>query len=304
MASADAFDWRNGWCATHEVICPRMWGCGFPGFFSALLACTLAWLTLFYGAAMLAYPMVQPLLRKRLPSSRPGQEDTPYWFAWHVVSLAHCSLIAALSIPPVYRLAFADDAVRFGSPRAPSATEYLAEVTTLTNCAFLFSSFVVYDLVVMSVHKLAGLDMVIHHCVFVFFSAFISYDCFLFQPVGVMLTMESSTIFLNYYSFFRFRLGFEDWTVKTSFGLFGATYLLFRIVGMAWVLTTFSRALVGSTDIWELSGNGGIPFWHLCFVLLGMLGAFSLQLMWMLRSMGPRMLTLLRQQLRPGKVAE
>merc|ERR1740121_1362806 len=77
-----------------------------------------------------------------------------------------------------------------------------------------------------------------------FFCVIIMYDCFAPYLAGSLLMMETSTIFLNMFSFTRNRLGYGHIFVKMSFLLFAVFFVIIRLGGQTYIALYFSRSVI------------------------------------------------------------
>merc|ERR1719262_1245407 len=87
--------------------------------------------------------------------------------------------------------------------------------------------------------------------------------------------METSTIFLNVFSFTRNRLGYDHMFVKASFLLFAAAFVSCRLAGTTFIACHFSRSVLLRVPDYD-----GIPGWHLYLLMVALILAVGIQLYW------------------------
>eukprot|EP00927_Polykrikos_kofoidii_P018425 TRINITY_DN18537_c0_g1_i2.p1 TRINITY_DN18537_c0_g1~~TRINITY_DN18537_c0_g1_i2.p1 ORF type:complete len:301 (-),score=40.34 TRINITY_DN18537_c0_g1_i2:248-1150(-) len=279
---------EDGWCAIAKPFCATVWWCGPTNWFALTLGGASLWIGLFYAFAFVLYPLVER--RLQTVPSKYKEENTRYWFAWHIVSVIHSCTVTAMCAAPVYRLASASRNVQLASPyQLEIGFSEAIDHATCGNASHVFSCFVLYDVVVISLHSLAKSDMLIHHAIFFSFCTLVQYNCFLGYLAGWMMLMEISTIFLNYFSFFRNRLGLDSKTVQATFAIFSATYLVLRVFCMGNVVRFYAVNMFSEAVDWKSSGVGGVPVWHLNIVFMGVVAAWVLQLGWFVQGIRPKL---------------
>mmetsp|Transcript_28780 Transcript_28780/g.66896 ORF Transcript_28780/g.66896 Transcript_28780/m.66896 type:complete len:401 (+) Transcript_28780:53-1255(+) len=235
-------DVNGGWCADQGSICQELWWCSWPRFVASSIMLCCAWGISFYFLSYCVFPLAIARQLRGI-KSKYEDEECPYWFASHVQSTILAIIVVRWAAGPTFRLAYAPTQVQFGHPHT-QAHPFLNEMLPIAHAAHIFLCYIVTDLAIGIVHRLLALDMVIHHVVFVVACLIITYDCFATYLAGVLLLMEVSTVFLNYFSFFRNRLGYEDWTVKLSFGLFAGCFILFRLLAVPYITYLFASAML------------------------------------------------------------
>jgi len=119
------------------------------------------------------------------------------------------------------------------------------------------------------------IDYLAHHLIFMFFCVVIMYDCFAPYLAGWLLMMETSTIFLNLFSFTRNRLGYGHIFVKTSFLLFAVFFVLIRLGGQTYIALYFGHSVITNMPAYR-----GIPGWHLYSVMVGSIFGLGIQVFW------------------------
>lgn len=261
------------WCADNPNICPLLWWCGPRGYVTSSILGVLAFGTLFCFICLVIYPMVESAI-ERIPS-KVRNERGPLWFAWHVQSVVHASLVTYMALGPVYHFSFSSPGFQLDTPDGdvPRATREM--LASIANGSHVFFCYLLVDTVVTCVRKDMTLDYFAHHVVFCFFCLLITYDCFAAYLAGWLLIMEISTIFLNGFSFFRNRLGYDHWLVKGFFGIFFISFLLFRLVGITYIAAYFSNEVYKGRVLFQ-----GIPRWHLWLVCVALVAAVGIQMFW------------------------
>merc|ERR1712032_900114 len=116
-----------------------------------------------------------------------------------------------------------------------------------------------------------------HHIGLIVFTTLVTYDCFGMYLGGWMLLMEVSNPFLNYFLYFRHRLGYGHWSIKASFCAFVALFAMFRLAALAYVTISFFRFLHESGD----KHIASIPQWHISLMYAGLSAFVLLQVCWL-----------------------
>lgn len=262
----------DGWCSELPDVCDDLWWCTLPGFLLSTTVITVIWVVAYLACSRFLYPVFEPALLRK--PSKYDVEEGPYWFAWHVTSVVHAVLVIYLALVPTWQLTFASPAVQFAPPLDLPQDDKPAFLS-IARGAHIFFCYIISDIVVGSVYGFLKLDALVHHCVFLLFGLLICYNCFGAYLAGWLLLMETSTVPLNYFSYFRNRLGYNHWSVKAAFGCFAGSFMIFRLGGLLYVLMCFGRALYLQTMPVD-----GIPRWHLRLVLLALTMAAGMQVVW------------------------
>jgi len=143
------------------------------------------------------------------------------------------------------------------------------------NMGMIFAAYLACDLVLGIVHRLHSQGNAIHHVVFLIFAYLLARICCIQLISATMAMMELSTPFLNYYSFWKHRLGKKNVTVRLAMATFAILFLIFRIIVVFIVLGHFTRHLVRGTVTFN-----NTPLWIVSFVYLGIWAALGLQMFW------------------------
>ena len=291
LASEESLD--TSWCLI-DPLCSNISFCGLADLSKKLILMIALWLLGFYSLSAVAKPLFGTWLQRN--PSKYASEETSFWLARHIVSLLHSSWIVWVSLGPVVFSTGSSWETLLITPRDDDGG---ALAYACAKGGLIFTSFIMYDLVIVIVHRFDGPLMIVHHIVFLLFCAMVMHHCFLQYISTGMMTMEMSTIFLNHYSFFRNRWGSDHWSVMVSFGCFGITYLVWRVAFMGYLVYGFFKALLDRSFPWHRCGGGG----HLSSLRLGFIGvclvaALALQLAWLIAGIWPKVKRIL---LRKGK---
>eukprot|EP00403_Amphidinium_massartii_P025626 CAMPEP_0178389442 /NCGR_PEP_ID=MMETSP0689_2-20121128/10118_1 /TAXON_ID=160604 /ORGANISM="Amphidinium massartii, Strain CS-259" /LENGTH=273 /DNA_ID=CAMNT_0020009891 /DNA_START=146 /DNA_END=967 /DNA_ORIENTATION=+ len=227
--------------------------------------------------AFVAYPLLS-FIDRQYPSKYDNERGR-YWMAWHLQSTTHSTIVVCMVLGPLWRLStYPGDAdlVRFASVTDAVSDSVAADMIRLGNAPSVFWCFLLADIVVTSLHRIGGWDNIVHHAMFILFCSIATYGCFAAYLAGVMMLMEVSTIFLNYFSFFRNRTGFgsESLSVMASFLLFALSFVAFRLVYFTRVTFEFIAASLGGR-IYAI-----FPDPLLVIMCVGLLAACGLQFYW------------------------
>ncbi|CAE8671109.1 unnamed protein product, partial [Polarella glacialis] len=154
--------------------------------------------------------------------------------------------------------------------------EALMPQRSIANGAIIFFGHLLADLMVGISYNVITTDIVLHHSGFIVFVVLITYNCFAAYLAGCFLLMEVSTLFLNSYSFFRNRLGYSHWFVKSSFGAFSVTFISFRMVIGLYVGVKFLDAAHQG-----YLSSGTIVGWQLALICPAIFSTFIMNLVWL-----------------------
>eukprot|EP00933_Yihiella_yeosuensis_P008073 TRINITY_DN113365_c0_g1_i1.p1 TRINITY_DN113365_c0_g1~~TRINITY_DN113365_c0_g1_i1.p1 ORF type:complete len:289 (+),score=14.41 TRINITY_DN113365_c0_g1_i1:100-966(+) len=273
-----------GFCSNHEALCQHVWWCGWKRLAAAIPTLTGIWLCFFQFLLRAVYPVAREKFLKRVPSKF-SNEETPHWFAWHVTSVCHCCVVLSYAVGPVWR-------ATGGTPEElhGSVTTWSEIAIACCKLGIIFVCFLIADIVNILIYKLDDVLMVFHHLIFIAWTILVMYDCFLQYVSASMILLEISTVFLNYYSFFRNRQGIvPQWTVTCSFVLFSISYIVFRIVFLGYLLFILGQAILEGSVAWHRAGVGGVPNSHLAFFMFCLLAAWALQFTWLIRGIMPKL---------------
>jgi len=261
------------WCAGNELGCQVIWWCGPRKFLETVIVGILLWIALFCIISLLLYPLVKNLVERR--PSKIKEESGATWFAWHVQSTIHASLVTYMALGPIYHLSSVSPTIQLGYSFEEAPQEVMESIGSIGNGSLVFFCYLLVDTLVTIYRKAMTVDYLAHHAVFCFFCIILQYDCYGSYLAGWLLIMEISTIFLNGFSFFRNRLGYGHWLVKAFFLLFGISFFLCRLVGTTHIAVHFCRAVFRQEFIFS-----GIPRWHIFLVCFALVAAVGIQIFW------------------------
>jgi hypothetical protein len=261
------------WCQDTGGFCQLAWWCTPLGFLQFMVGMSLL-MAVSFVLLMLVHPLVKGFIERR-PSKYPD-EATASWFAWHVQSTIHASSQVWFSYWSIWHLSSSTPLNQFGVPDVRVASETdLQAIASAANGSGVFFAYIFVDCFIAVYRKQMTVDYLAHHLVFMFFCVIIMYDCFAPYLAGSLLMMETSTIFLNIFSFTRNRLGYGHIFVKMSFLLFAVFFVIIRLGGQTYIALYFSRSVITNVPDY-----GGIPRWHLYGVMLGSILGIGIQLFW------------------------
>mmetsp|Transcript_1490 Transcript_1490/g.3806 ORF Transcript_1490/g.3806 Transcript_1490/m.3806 type:complete len:326 (-) Transcript_1490:132-1109(-) len=273
MVASDLADNPGWWCADNAAICRDLWWCSPTNYVLTTTVGMAFWTLMFIAIIRIVFPKVEKWLATW--PSKIEDENCAAWFAWHVQSTIHASTVVAMALPAVRRLTYAPASAQFAQP-AHEHMDHMPDITMIAKGSHVFFCYILVDTFVALYREAMTPDYLAHHAVFVFFCLLIQYDCFAPYLAGFLLLMETSTIFLNCFSFTRNRLGYDHWVVKVCFLLFASTFIVFRLVGTTYIAYLFSRTVL-------LDGKvpfTGIARWHLNILCIALAAAVSIQLFW------------------------
>lgn len=272
------FDFEHyGWCLGYDALCDEIWGCSAPNFFRSQALLVAFWAAVYYIFAYGVYPLVEGALKK-IPSKY-EEENNRHWFASHLTATVLCFIAVSFVLPASLNMRGAGAAIQFGLPSAETESEgHTDDVMNIVKGAQTFLSYVINDLFVGTAHGQLKIDMLVHHVIFICFGTAVFYNCFAQYLVGWLLSMEVSTIFLNYFTFFRNRLG-NHWTVVVAFALFMLSFFIFRLIAMIYVSVSFISAVFGLQGQTALA-TGDIDLWQVDFVVVIVIAGAALQIFW------------------------
>jgi len=270
---------KKGWCNQEKAqrLCDRLYWCGQEKFIISTVAVGLFWTLSWFFFSTIVFPFTGKVINQKYPSKYEN-EETPRWFAWHMQSMVLSILVVYWALPGTYRLSLEAPDMQFSRPRPDTVLEHgllLNDYVAIAQAAHFFFSYIVIDLIICALTRFLMWDILIHHMLFIFFSLAVSFNCFAFYLAGMLLLMEVSTVFLNHFTYFRNRLGYDHWTVQLSFGLFALTFMIFRLAALMWIGGGFIRDLY-----WRVFSIQEVPDVHLAFICVLLLGAMALQWTW------------------------
>mmetsp|Transcript_73492 Transcript_73492/g.132372 ORF Transcript_73492/g.132372 Transcript_73492/m.132372 type:complete len:315 (-) Transcript_73492:62-1006(-) len=264
------------WGSQNELLCAQIWWCGTSRFLITSVIGTCFWVALFAFFALVLYPLVEKQL-DRIPSKVDG-ESGGGWFALHLQSTIHATLIVCITLGTTRALANSSIEAKYMAPQpqTPGDVSTVAHGAVIGNAAHVFLCYTLADTVTGLFRKSLTMDMVIHHLVFFMFCSIIMFDGNSPYLAGCLLQMELSTIFLNFFLFFRNRLGYEHPFVQLHFLLFYFAFIGARLVLGCHIVHDYGKAVYyGPAHLFA-----GIARWHQDVLFVGLLLAVSLQVVW------------------------
>lgn len=261
------------YCEDNAAVCSATWWCGSKNYLNTTLLGVAVWILIFSAICLLLYPWLRGAIERR--PSKYEEERGPVWFAWHVQSTIHATLVDYMVCGAVVTLSTASMPVQFEAPRSSSSSVDLDATAWIANASHVFFCFTLVDTLITFYRRQMTLDYFGHHCVFCFFCLVIQHDCFAQYLAGWLIIMEISTVFLNGFSFFRNRLGYDHLLVKLFFVFFALSFMTCRLMGTTYIAMYFSYAvLLGGLPF------PGIPRWHLYLLCIALVAAVVLQFFW------------------------
>lgn len=258
---------------THELMA--------LGIVSVLLV--LMWLAIFYTASS-----TYTRWNSSWPASTKPHENSQYWGAWYVMGTIHAIVVSCICVPAVFALWDAPQAIQFAHTEnvgfcSPGVNEAAYDVTASHNLLWVlvavafaglfFTCFICVDLVIALRHSLASWDYIIHHAIFIFAGQMIRGYCMMPFNAAMLMAMETSTPFLNYYLYFRNRQGYNKKYVEIASHLFAGSFFVFRVG-----INTY-----GAYYLWrqfDHSMPSIVPQWQQWFLLIAISAGAAIQWFW------------------------
>mmetsp|Transcript_45887 Transcript_45887/g.109281 ORF Transcript_45887/g.109281 Transcript_45887/m.109281 type:complete len:330 (-) Transcript_45887:186-1175(-) len=251
---------------------------GLPYFLASLCAWTFAWIVLFY---ILSYTTTTWMAG--VPDSSKDHENDRYWCARTVLGILHAIVVSVLAIPCGIMLLGADAYAQFGysydialcepDPHDARLAAWRWEGMLVAYAGLIFTSFILADVVVSALHKLASWDYMLHHIIFATAAILIRGHCILPLNAAILLAMELSTPCLNYVMLLRHRPLSNEWLSSTLF----PTGICFMVLFVAIRLVL---GVYGVILLWENRWRLLIPTWQVYFLLAAVTAGLALQLFW------------------------
>jgi len=238
----------------------------------------LLWITLFY---LLTF--IFPCLTESIPSSGKKHENCSYWGSRCLTGTLHSLLVAGLTVPtlvtymtaPTYAQFGASDHLEFCDMTGP-AGHWNDAHAKVALAGMIFTTYTLADLVVSLIHNILTFDVIVHHVAYAAAGMLLRSRCMLPFVSAIMLSMEVSTPFLNYVTFFRHRdSDFTVLTVPICGVMFVVFYLIFRVG-----LNLYGIVLLLQAEHDGVAMPGQIPSWERIFISLALLVGSLIQLSW------------------------
>lgn len=249
---------------------------------SAAILC-LFWLCVFYGSTA-----TYSKWSEALPPSTKSHENNKYWGAWYVMGTINAVVLAVICVPATFALWNVSHSVQFGTTSnvgfcMPSENEpsygpimqsgMLWLIVAVAFAGLWFTTFICIDLIVALRYSLAQWDYIIHHAIFIFAAQSIRGYCMLPFNAAILMAMEFSTPFLNYYIYFRNRPGWSKTYVTIASNCFAGTFFTFRVL-----INTY-----GSYYLWkefDIAFPPVVPMWQRWFLLVAFIAGAVIQWFW------------------------
>jgi hypothetical protein len=242
---------------------------------------TLGWVLLFYTLAC-----TLPRWSKNLPPSSKEHENDKYWIARDVIGIIHALLVSALCVPAAFEFLEAPDWVQFASSshlancRVDGADiellpwNFAGQAVALSGLAF--TTFTLADAIVSVAHGLATVDYIIHHIAFVTAGMIIRGHCMLPFNAAVLMGMEASTPFLNYFHLVRHRGDVFRIRVIVCGISFFVLFLLWRIG-----FNLYATAHLWIVHIKGFAIPAHVPQWQARFLMVAVTAGAGVQFFWL-----------------------
>eukprot|EP00930_Biecheleria_cincta_P018097 TRINITY_DN14208_c0_g1_i1.p1 TRINITY_DN14208_c0_g1~~TRINITY_DN14208_c0_g1_i1.p1 ORF type:complete len:310 (-),score=47.45 TRINITY_DN14208_c0_g1_i1:253-1182(-) len=252
---------------------------------AGMLSVQLAGMTVGWGALFYLLSSTTRCWMRNVPPSTKEHENDKYWCARNLIGAIHALLIAAITVPAYFFMAFGGvpENERFAysrdlevcSPGAefPRAQENPLLFTAIAFAGLAFTAFTLADVVISVFHGLAGVDYIVHHVAFITAGAIIRGNCMLPFNAAILLGMEVSTPSLNFLLFFRHRGDAYESAVARNGIVFVLLYVMFRlglnIYGFIILVLNKEKAMPPS-----------VPEWQAWFLIIAVGAGVAVQLFW------------------------
>jgi len=188
---------------------------------------TLVWAVVWYGCAL----ATRFLIKYVWPPSTASKENCAIYEGRNLATVVRAVVVAGHGILVLGKVSLQSNLY--------DPTEDMIAATDAG--VFLFWTFDLADLMLGLMHGLLGLDMIVHHLVFIAASLIGTVSCFgrghWALAASVLLSLEISTPALTYSLTMRNRVGDKHWSIKLSFLFFAVLFVLFRIFLYTFMLT-------------------------------------------------------------------
>lgn len=227
------------------------------------VAWTLAWIILFF-----LIRHIQHIWLQRFPRSDFSRENDENWCARNVLGMIHATLISVVSVPVMVVLLTAPPIVQFGAtPHLGtckithdmpwSLASWTAAGESVAMAGMAFTTFTVADVFVSSAYRINSWEYCLHHTVYVAAGLLMRSNCMLPLTASILLSMETSTPFVNYYMLMVHRDRAKYYNSLTAAGIiFLVLFLTFRIVlntyGAVYLCLNFDVAVPPWVPDWQL----------------------------------------------------
>lgn len=174
----------------------------------------LKWMGLFVIQWYVFAGLVHVFLMPRLPTSTKKHENNTVYVSQKFVAEIKSIVVSVLANIGVFQMWGQAGADVF----VPNAYAELAGV--------IFTCFEVVDLVLGGFHGFMDRLYIAHHTIHIGLGLIIRGNCTLCFPAAILMSQETSSIFLNYYLLMRHRV--DHWSVGVSQKLFALAFFCWR----------------------------------------------------------------------------
>ena len=201
------------------------------------------------------------LLDMKLGKSFVPHENTSFYVGQKILATLKALGLSVASHVVLFDLMHASDNVRYN---------LLSENTTrigsdaIQRIGMLFIAFEVIDAVLGTIMGTFSLDLIAHHCVFVVMGLIVWRNQCLIYQAAIMMTFETSSIWLNPLLLLRHRRPRKDLTVTRLRTLFGLSFCIWRLGMGTWGLYEFYT----KGFWWLLTTAHPVEIWTCCAMLI------------------------------------
>jgi len=195
---------------------------------SCLIA--LFWVVVWYVGAWLTTK-----LSPRWPKSTVASENSPYWGSCTIMSTVNAVISASVCVPAAYYYLWKSPEQWFNSAMPidfcydTTAVGFTEAAVAVALVGQSFSIRTAIDMLLQFIHGLLTVEEAIHHVIYILAGFLVRRHCMMPMNAAILMSMEISTPFLNYYLFFRTRYPFSK-DVNVAKTIFGVLFLAFRIL--------------------------------------------------------------------------
>jgi len=232
----------------------------------------LFWIGVWYAGAWAT--------RWRSPSwalSSVESENSPHWGACTVMSTVNALVCTFVGFPCAVVLLMQPETLWFHA--APQSLCYDATGGIVQAAVALggqsFAVRIAIDFVLQQIHGLLTLEEAIHHCIFFSTGCLMRWYCMMPLNGAILMSMETSTPFLNYYLFFKSRYAYSA-DVNMAKLIFGVLFFIFRMIFNTFGAFVFIQRYYSSRLVMPVE----MPRWQQHCMVVVMVAGAGLQLYW------------------------
>jgi hypothetical protein len=204
-------------------------------FVATCIIWTVGWFAAFYFIRW-----IQFLWMRRLKKSTKLHENDRNWTARNVLGIVHAVLISGICVPCFVMFLDAPSDVRFdASPHIADCRvdrgdtgampwDFAGQAIAIAGIAF--TTFTIADVFISTLYGLSSRDYRIHHTAFITVGLMVRSNCMLPYNAAILLSMECSTPFLNFWTLVMNRGADYSWSTCVSGAAFVVLFLAIRIV--------------------------------------------------------------------------